>query len=125
MISSFCRWTANALEFPRRSVEELHSTGLPARSWLCGQQRFAAEFSECTCIDYSKSLLILPIFFEEGKLLFQYRRRQSLKEGLIEIDKRPAICFRGGRCMQSRNDLRSFDLVHAANLLRVYQIPSN
>lgn len=117
----------DALEFPRRSVEELVDSESQVYSALdlgcaVGRSSFVlAEFSQNVLgIDYSKSFIDSANFLlREGKLLFQYHEEGSRwKEGLIEIDKRPAnLTFEVGDACNLRNDLRSFDLVHAANLL--------
>ena len=51
-------------------------------------------------------------------------KKEAWKEGLIEIDKRPTnLTFEVGDACNLRNDLQSFDLVHAANLLCRLQDP--
>ena len=123
----------DALEFPRRSVEELVDSESSVYSALdlgCSVGRSSFILTELSKdvlgIDFSKSFIdAANLLLQEGKMFFQYHEEGSCwKEGLIEIDKRPTnLTFEVGDACNLRNDLQSFDLVHAANLLCRLQDP--
>ena len=88
----------DALEFPRRSVEELVDSESSVYSALdlgCSVGRSSFILTELSKdvlgIDFSKSFIdAANLLLQEGKMFFQYHEEGSCwKEGLIEIDKRP------------------------------------
>lgn len=116
-----------ALDFPRRSVVELidlKSSVGRALDLGCavGKSSFvlAGIADEVLGIDYSKSFIsAAQSILKAGKLPYQYQEHGNCwKKAVAESKVSPAnLSFETGDACELRDDLKPFDLVHAANLL--------
>lgn len=121
----------SALGFPRRSVSELlATTGLPADARAldlgCAVGRsayeLAAHAAEVIGIDYSHAFIDYAERIRRGEEVPYLRADEGFDETLLDA-RRPGevdparITFEQGDAMHLRDDLGSFDIVHAANLL--------
>jgi putative 4-mercaptohistidine N1-methyltranferase len=123
-------WTEgplDALDFPRRTVEELIDPTSSIENALdvgCAVGRSSlvlAEIADSVLgVDYSSSFIdAAKAISESGELNYEYHEEaDSWKKGKAIIDKIPDnLQFEVGDACNLRDDLGSFDLVHAANLL--------
>ena len=123
-------WTEGplgALEFPRRTVEELIDLTSSIENALdvgcaVGRSSFVlAELADSVLgVDYSSSFIdAAKAISESGELNYEYHEEADRwKKGKAIIDKIPDnLQFEVGDACNLRDDLGSFDLVHAANLL--------
>ncbi|MEK9773401.1 MAG: putative 4-mercaptohistidine N1-methyltransferase [Opitutae bacterium] len=118
---------SEALGFPRRSVEELidkKSSVGRALDLGCavGKSSFVlAEIAgEVLGIDFSKSFIdAAQSILQNGKLSYHYHEEGTYwKEDVVSIDQIPQnLSFEVGDACNLRDDIKPFDLVHAANLL--------
>lgn len=117
----------DALDFPRRTVEELIDPTSSIENALdvgCAVGRSSFVLSELADsvlgVDYSSSFIdAAKAISESGELNYEYHEEADRwKKGKAIIDKIPDnLQFEVGDACNLRNDLGSFDLVHAANLL--------
>ncbi len=122
---------ASALGFPRRSVRELiDAASLPeaARALDLGcavgrsAYELAAHAAEVIGIDYSRAFIDFAERIRRGDEVPYLRADEGFGETMLNA-RRPdgidpaRITFEQGDAMHLRDDLGSFDLVHAANLL--------
>jgi putative 4-mercaptohistidine N1-methyltranferase len=123
-------WTEgplDALDFPRRTVEELIDPTSSIKNALdvgCAVGRSSlvlAELADSVLgVDYSSSFIdAAKAISESGELNYEYHEEANhWKKGKAIIDKIPDnLQFEVGDACNLRDDLGSFDLVHAANLL--------
>ena len=123
-------WTEgplDALDFPRRTVEELIDPTSSIENALdvgCAVGRSSFVLSELADsvlgVDYSSSFIdAAKAISESGELDYEYHEEADRwKKGKAIIDKIPDnLQFEVGDACNLRDDLGSFDLVHAANLL--------
>ena len=117
----------DALDFPRRTVEELIDPTSGIENALdvgCAVGRSSFVLSELADsvlgVDYSSSFIdAAKAISESGELDYEYHEEANRwKKGKAIIDKIPDnLQFEVGDACNLRDDLGSFDLVHAANLL--------
>jgi len=117
----------DALDFPRRTVEELIDPTSSIENALdvgcaVGRSSFMlAELADSVLgVDYSSSFIdAAKAISESGELNYEYHEEADRwKKGKAIIDKIPDnLQFEVGDACNLRGDLGSFDLVHAANLL--------
>ena len=117
----------DALDFPRRTVEELVDSTSSIENALdvgcaVGRSSFVlAELADSVLgVDYSSSFIdVAKAISESGELNYEYHEEADRwKKGKAIIDKIPDnLQFEVGDACNLRGDLGSFDLVHAANLL--------
>ena len=117
----------DALDFPRRTVEELIDPTSSIENALdvgCAVGRSSFVLSELADsvlgVDYSSSFIdAAKAISESGELNYEYHEEADhWKKGKAIIDKIPDnLQFEVGDACNLRDDLGSFDLVHAANLL--------
>jgi len=117
----------DALDFPRRTVEELIDPTSSIENALdvgcaVGRSSFVlAELADSVLgVDYSSSFIdAAKAISESGELNYEYHEEADRwKKGKAIIDKIPDnLKFEVGDACNLRGDLGSFDLVHAANLL--------
>jgi len=117
----------DALDFPRRTVEELIDPTSSIENALdvgCAVGRSSFVLSELADsvlgVDYSSSFIdAAKAISESGELNYEYHEEADRwKKGKAIIDKIPDnLQFEVGDACNLRGDLGSFDLVHAANLL--------
>jgi len=117
----------DALDFPRRTVEELIDLTSSIENALdagcaVGRSSFVlAELADSVLgVDYSSSFIdAAKAISESGELNYEYHEEADRwKKGKAIIDKIPDnLQFEVGDACNLRDDLGSFDLVHAANLL--------
>ena len=123
-------WTEgplDALDFPRRTVEELIDLTSSIENALdvgcaVGRSSFVlAELADLVLgVDYSSSFIdTAKAISESGELDYEYHEEADRwKKGKATIDRIPDnLQFEVGDACNLRDDLGSFDLVHAANLL--------
>lgn len=123
-------WTdgpLDALGFPRRTVEELFDPTQKIKKALdlgcaVGRSSFVlADIADSVIgIDYSQSFIDTAMsLLECGELVYEYHEEADRwKKGYVKIDSKPKnLNFELGDACCLREDLGSFDLVHAANLL--------
>ena len=123
-------WTEgplDALDFPRRTVEELIDLTSSIEYALdvgcsVGRSSFvlAGIAGSVTGIDYSSAFInAAKTILESGELNYEYQEEADrLNKGKASIDTKPNnLHFEVGDACNLRDDLGSFDLVHAANLL--------
>ena len=115
--------------FPVRSVEELIDWESSVGSALDLGQRAVGKSSfvlseiaqEVVGIDFSKSFIgAAQSILQNGKLCYQYHEEGTRwKEGVVvTIEHIPQnLTFEVGDACNLREDMRPFDLLHAANLL--------
>ena len=116
-----------ALGFPRRSVEELIDWESSIGSALdlgcaVGKSSFVLSeiAQEVVGIDFSKSFIgAAQSILQNGKLCYQYHEEGTRwKEGVVTIEHIPQnLTFEVGDACNLREDMKPFDLLHAANLL--------
>ena len=117
----------DALDFPRRTVEELIDLTSSIENALdvgCAVGRSSFVLAEITGsvlgVDYSSSFIdAAKAISESGELDYEYHEEADRwKKGKATIDRIPDnLQFEVGDACNLRDDLGSFDLVHAANLL--------
>jgi putative 4-mercaptohistidine N1-methyltranferase len=117
----------DALDFPRRTVEELIEPTSSIKNALdvgcaVGRSSFVlAELADLVLgVDYSSSFIdAAKAISESGELNYEYHEEADRwKKGKAIIDRIPDnLQFEVGDACNLREDLGSFDLVHAANLL--------
>jgi putative 4-mercaptohistidine N1-methyltranferase len=117
----------DALDFPRRTVEELIDPTSSIDNALdvgcaVGRSSFVlAELADSVLgVDYSSSFIdAAKAISESGELDYEYHEEADhWKKGKAMIDKIPDnLQFEVGDAGNLRDDLGPFDLVHAANLL--------
>ena len=117
----------DALDFPRRTVEELIDPTSSIENALdvgcaVGRSSFVlAELADSVLgVDYSSSFIdAAKAISESGELNYEYHEEADRwKKGKAIIDRIPDnLQFEVGDACNLRDDLGSFDLVHAANLL--------
>ena len=117
----------DALDFPRRTVEELIDPTSSIENALdvgCAVGRSSFVLSELADsvlgVDYSSSFIdAAKAISESGELDYEYHEEADRwKKGKAIIDKiSDNLQFEVGDACNLRDDLGSFDLVHAANLL--------
>ena len=117
----------DALDFPRRTVEELIDPTSSIKNALdlgcaVGRSSFVlAELADSVLgVDYSSSFIdAAKAISESGELDYEYHEEADhWKKGKAIIDKIPDnLQFEVGDAGNLRDDLGPFDLVHAANLL--------
>ena len=117
----------DALDFPRRTVEELVDSTSSIENALdvgcaVGRSSFVlAELADSVLgVDYSSSFIdVAKAISESGELNYEYHEEAGRwKKGKAIIDKIPDnLQFEVGDACNLRDDLGSFSLVHAANLL--------
>ena len=117
----------DALDFPRRTVEELIDLTSSIENALdvgCAVGRSSFVLAEITGsvlgVDYSSSFIdTAKAISESGELDYEYHEEADRwKKGKATIDRIPDnLQFEVGDACNLRDDLGSFDLVHAANLL--------
>ena len=117
----------DALDFPRRTVEELIDPTSSIENALdvgCAVGRSSFVLSELADsvlgVDYSSSFIdAAKAISESGELDYEYHEEADRwKKGKAIIDRiTDNLQFEVGDACNLRDDLGSFDLVHAANLL--------
>jgi len=117
----------DALDFPRRTVEELIDLTSSIENALdvgCAVGRSSFVLSELADsvlgVDYSSSFIdAAKAISESGELNYEYHEEADRwKKGKAIIDRIPDnLQFEVGDACNLRDDLCSFELVHAANLL--------
>ena len=117
----------DALDFPRRTVEELIDLTSSIENALdvgCAVGRSSFVLAELTDsvlgVDYSSSFIdAAKTILESGELKYEYHEEADRwKMGIASIATKPNnLHFEVGDACNLRDDLGSFDLVHAANLL--------
>jgi putative 4-mercaptohistidine N1-methyltranferase len=117
----------DALEFPRRTVEQLiDSSGSISKALDVGCAVGGSSFvlSECAGsvlgIDYSASFIGAARSISKNReLVYEYHEEAARwKKGKVKIlPNSGKVDFEVGDACNLRDDLGSFDLVHAANLL--------
>ena len=117
----------DALDFPRRTVEELVDSTSSIENALdvgcaVGRSSFVlAELADSVLgVDYSSSFIDAAKSISEfGELNYEYHEEADRwNKGKAIIDKIPDnLQFEVGDACNLRDDLGSFNLVHAANLL--------
>ena len=117
----------DALDFPRRTVEELVDSTSSIENALdvgcaVGRSSFvlAGIAGSVTGIDYSSVFIdAAKTILESGELNYEYHvEADRWNKGKASIDTQPNnLQFEVGDACNLRDDLGSFDLVHAANLL--------
>jgi len=123
-------WTEgplDALDFPRRTVEELIDltsdieNALDVGCAVGGSSFVLAELADSVLgIDYSSSFIAAAqAISETGELNYEYHEEADhWKKGKAIVDRIPDnLQFEVGDACNLRDDLGSFNLVHAANLL--------
>lgn len=125
-------WTfgpQEALGFAVRTVSELRDPGLPVRSALdlgcaVGRSSFelAAAGADVTGIDYSNAFIDAARELQRSGRLDYERHDEAASTTKLSAEVPPAlprdhVRFETGDAMNLRDDLGTFDLVHAANLL--------
>ena len=117
----------DALDFPRRTVEELIDLTSSTENALdvgCAVGRSSFVLSgladSVLGVDYSSSFIdAAKAISESGELNYEYHEEADRwKKGKAIIDRIPDnLQFEVGDACNLRDDLGSFDVVHAANLL--------
>ena len=123
-------WTEgplDALDFPRRTVEELIDLTSSIENALdvgCAVGRSSFVLSELADsvlgVDYSSAFIdAAKTILESGELNYEFHEEADRwNKGKASIDTKPNnLHFEVGDACNLRDDLGSFDLVHAANLL--------
>ena len=117
----------DALDFPRRTVEELVDPTSSIENALdvgcaVGRSSFVlAELADSVLgVDYSSSFIdTAKIILDSGELIYEYHEEADRwKKGKVKVEQIPSnLSFEVGDACNLRDDLGAFDLVHAANLL--------